>query len=181
MANDTSAPQVWDVPISPAQRVALISLAFAQDAASIKNLGEGQSLRRAVSAFGLNPIRNAFIANKNRTSRALGNDRSPRLHSITIENVRVALDRWAVVPRTVFGEMELGELFDVLERLKDQPSGWTAPEVPRWSAAEEDWAPEPDPEAEVAPPPKSPVVCPSCGQSFDLDETTLATEGPPAP
>jgi hypothetical protein len=160
------APQVFDVPLSPTQRFVLFNLAFGRNAPEVKDAAAGKSFRRAVRAFGLMPVREAMTKH-NRVSVAVANRKEPALHKITIENIGVALEKWATMPRHTSWELEVGELFDMLEEIKAAPAAYATPSgMPVY--VEEDWAPAPDPE------PEGPLTCPSCRQTFDFSEAKVA-------
>ncbi|HZE50665.1 MAG TPA: hypothetical protein VE074_13940 [Jatrophihabitantaceae bacterium] len=157
------APQIWDVPITPAQRWALLQLAFSNDAPKVTDAAGGKKLRRALRAFALMTIRDALRAHDNKLSTAQAESSAPALHKITAENLECALG-WAAVPRHPAIEIDAGEIFDLLEGIKTTPT-YTPPDgVPVFVGSSEDWAP---PESDPLE-----VTCPSCQQKFSLEESS---------
>jgi len=168
------APQIWDVPVTPSQRWALVQIAFHNEAPQIKDAAAGKALRRALRAFGLMDIRDVLRAHEGKASSEYSADTTPALHKITSENLECVLG-WRNVPRHTAIELDAGELFDLLEEIKQNP-GWL------WagSAAAASWGRELAPfvsDADKWKPPEAvpfAITCPSCRQTFDLSE--LGTE-----
>lgn len=158
------APQIWDVPLTPAQRWALVQLAFHELAPKVSDAAAGKKLRRALRAFGLMEIRDALRAHDGKISSDMSQAAAPALHKITAENLECVLG-WATVPRHTSIEIDAGEVFDLLEGIKNDPSAYQPPDIPQvFDPASENWAPPADPE----PPPA--LTCPSCKQQFDASE-----------
>jgi hypothetical protein len=156
------APQIWDIPLTPGQRWALLQLAFHQDAPKVADAAAGKKLRRALRAFGLMEIRDAMRANDSKISDEMAQSSTPALHKITAENLD-CVRGWATVPRHTAIEIDAGEVFDLLEMIQQAPADYVAPTAPRFDPVAENWAPPPEPE------PFS-ITCPSCRQKFDMDE-----------
>jgi hypothetical protein len=158
-----SAPQIWDIILTPAQRWALVQLAFHQEAPKITDAAGGKKLRRALRAFGLMEIRDV-LKEHDKISSLQAASSTPALHKITAENLECVLG-WATVPRQTAIELDAGEVFDLLEDIKGSPASYEAPSsVAPFDAAAETWAPPPEPEEPSA------VTCPSCKQTFELAE-----------
>lgn len=165
MADGT--PQIWDIPLTPAQRWALVQLAFHQQAPQIADAAAGKKLRRALRAFGMMPIRDA-LRTHGKVNADLTTSGRPALHKITAENLECVLG-WSVVPRHTSIELDAGEVFDLLEQLRADP--WNVPTPvapngapPSFETITEDWAPPPELEEPFT------MTCPSCKQQFDLSE-----------
>ena len=157
------APQIWDIPLTPAQRWALVTLAFHNQAPQITDAAAGKKLRRALRAFGLMPIREALFKHAGKASAELAGSGEPALHKITAENLECVLG-WSVVPRHASIELDAGEVFDLLEQLRADPSGYAPPAAPSFETITEDWSPPPELEDPFT------MTCPSCKQQFDLSE-----------
>lgn len=155
-------PQIWDIPLTPAQRWALVQLAFAKEAPQISDHSAGKKLRRALRAFGLLVIRDALRANENQISEEQTASSTPRLHKITAENLECVLG-WSTVPRHTSIEMDAGEVFDLLEGIKLAPAEYGSPALEVFDPAAEDWKPPADPDPFL-------VNCPICKQRFDMSE-----------
>lgn len=158
------APQIWDIPLTPAQRWALLQLAFHTDAPKVTDAAAGKKLRRALRAFGLMEIR-ATLQKHEKVSAKTSTSSTAALFKVTAENLECVLG-WAAVSRTTAVELDAGEVFDLLEEIKKHPADYNAglSEAPAFDAAAEDWAPPAELEAADA------VTCPSCGQKFELSE-----------
>jgi hypothetical protein len=117
-------------------------------------------------------IREVLRANDGKASAEYSANSTPALHKITAENLDCVLG-WRSTPRHGSIELDVGELFDMLEEIKLNPEWsfvsafngaisvyvsdadkWKPPEVPQFS-----------------------ITCPSCKQTFELDE--LADPAPP--
>lgn len=171
MADD---PQIWDVPLTPAQRWALVQVALDKSAPAIADAAAGKALRRALRAFGLMEIREVLRAHDGKASAEYSAETTPRLHKITRENLDCVLG-WRNVARHPAIELDAGDVFDLLEEIKANPkwlwegsaaaASWGGPlDAYVWDA--EKWKP-----AEADPPA---ITCPSCGQTFDLSELATA-------
>lgn len=172
-------PQIWDIPVTPSQRLNLLSLFFPMQPnmqgqmaeTPTTDRAEGKRMRRAVRAFGVDVIREMARKHEGRVSTERANCRDPMLHKITAENIDFMLDKIAKVPATPSAELDIGPLFDLLEVVKaskDVPEydtipycvGLTTETMPVFGDAPDDWTPPPieaDPDE---------IKCPSCGQSF---------------
>lgn len=156
------APQIWDIPLTPAQRWALVQLPFAkQSAPTIVDAAAGKALRRALRAFGLMEIRDTLRAH-NEVSAEYSTDPTVAMHRITAENLECVLG-WSNVPRLPAVELDAGEVFDVLEQLKADPAWkYSGPIAPAFVSDAGQWTPPTvDPFS---------MTCPSCRQQFDLSE-----------
>jgi hypothetical protein len=156
-------PQIWDVPVSHEQRFALFNLAFHKDA-NIESAADGKSFRRMARAFGLTSIRDAFKQQGAVPIKATASGET-RLFKVTAENVDEVLKKLAKRQRSAGAEMELGELFDLLEDVQTsgQREEWLT--VPRFDEAE-DAAFLALPDGQDA----EDIRCPSCGQDSTLAE-----------
>jgi hypothetical protein len=164
-------PQIWDVPLTPAQRWALVQLAFHSDAPKVTDAAGGKKLRRALRALGLMAIRDALRAH-DKISTALAQSSTRWLHKITAENLECVLG-WASVPRHTSIEIDVGEVFDLFEAIKADPTYLSgqpgAAPIPAFDPDAEDWKPPADPEPFT-------ITCPSCRQQFDLSELGTARQ-----
>jgi hypothetical protein len=156
-------PQIWDIPLTPAQRWGLVQLAFHNQAPQITNAAAGKKLRRALRAFGLMPIRDALRKYDGKANSDLASSDSPALHKITAENLECVLG-WSTVPRHPSVELVAGEVFDLLEQLLAAPGATYGSNVPSFETVTEDWSPPPELEQPFT------MTCPSCRQQFDLSE-----------
>lgn len=130
--------QTYVAPFTPLQRWILLQLALDNNAAPLTTAAEGKAFRRALRAFGLQPIREA-MGGGTKVSTAQASSQAPALFQITAENVETAL-KWATTPRHPSMEMDAGEAFDLLEQLRDNPTAWTTPEgIPAYDPKSEDW------------------------------------------
>jgi hypothetical protein len=159
-----AAPQIWDIPLTPAQRWGLVQLAFHRDAPQITDSASGKKLRRALRAFGMMQIREVLRA-ADKINPAMSASDVYSLHKITAENLECVLG-WTSIPRHMSIELDVGEVFDLLESIKADPSAYAPPAAPSFSPAGENWAPPPELDK------PSQMTCPSCKQSFDLSELT---------
>jgi hypothetical protein len=159
--------QIWDVPVSLEQRFALFNLAFHKDA-TIESAADGKSFRRMARAFGLTSIRDAFKRQGGVPIKATASGEK-RLFKVTAENVDEVLKKLAKRQRSAGAEMELGELFDLLEdaQTSGQREEWLT--VPRFDE-EEDTVALKLPDGQES----EDVRCPSCGQDFALAEGRAA-------
>ncbi len=154
--------QIWDIPLTPAQRWALVQLAFHAHAPQISDAAGGKKVRRALRAFGLMEIRDTLKEHEKVSSVQAA------LHKITAENLECVLG-WAVVPRQTAIEVDVGEVFDLLETIKAGPGSYEAPAgVPTFDAGAEKWAPPRELEQVSG----QQITCPSCKQLVDLSELT---------
>lgn len=131
--------QIWNVPLSPAQRWVLHELAFSRDA-KIPNGQEGRRFRRFMRAFGLATISASVRKHNGVVPMRMVSDEAPRRHTITAENLDYALEVLAR-PKEPRHEMLVGELFDLLEDIKAGRPFELPADLPAFDAAAEDWSP----------------------------------------
>jgi hypothetical protein len=156
------APQIWDIPLTPSQRWALTQVAFDKAAPQITDAAAGKALRRALRAFGLMEVRDALRAHDGKVSPEYTIDTTPARHKITRDNLDCVLG-WRNIPRHPSTELDAGDVFDLLEEIKADPSwSYIGPDVPPFTSDAEKWKPP-------AVDPFS-ITCPSCSQQFDLAE-----------
>ncbi len=140
--------QSWRVPLSPAQRLQLWTLANTKRRGEevIKDGQAGRRVRRFMRAFGLMPIDAAIRDNSGSVRTSLASDTKTRaLFEVTAENLEECL-RLQRVQRETAAEVLLGDLWDLLEDCKSGKP-YATPAVALYDAATEDWAPPQKPVA----------------------------------
>jgi hypothetical protein len=138
--------QVYTVGVSPAQRFALLNLAFGTDEQGrVRKQYQGQKgrvFRRFFRAFALDRLREVLATHENRYDPAVHRATEPAAFVLTIENVEFALELYEEVTKTPFDELTLGPLCDSLEDIKAKRP-YAAPEgLAPFDPAADDWSPK---------------------------------------
>lgn len=133
------AEQVFNVAVTPAQRIVLLNLSHSEGQ---KLQGQrGRVFRRFIRAFAIDRLLDAANAHGGKVSVAMASSSNPSVFTLTAENIDYALSLLDVERKPV-DEMTVGPLFDVLEDVKagraDEPPIASSK---RFDPDSEDWAP----------------------------------------
>lgn len=131
------ADQVWQIPVTPAQRWVLLNLAH--DPGQKLEGQRGRVFRRFMRAFRLETIRDALHAH-NKVAAEMVSSRTAVLFELTAENVDYALGLLDV-KRAPADEMTMGPLWDLLEDAKSGKCPDVVPGAEPFNPADDNWAP----------------------------------------
>lgn len=132
--------QIWQIPVSPAQRWVLVNLSMGPDQ-KVKTGQQGRVFRRFMRALALDRIRDSLNTHQGVYNLAQAASEKPALFELTMENIEETL-KLAEIERTAAAEMALGELFDLLADLKSGKE-YAAPEgVAKFDPEADDWSPK---------------------------------------